>query len=122
MGNNDYFELAQFIEEMIDDFATDFHEVCLVFNKDENKEQDGRHIRAASNRNPWWYREICKAFPKRKQAKRKKPQSSVTKADVLNVMKTIMQKGKSESKYAPFIIEEAQRRHDAYFVPFDGQF
>jgi hypothetical protein len=123
MDNNDcHFDLSLFIRDMIFDFEQEYHEVYCVPNRDENKEQDGRHIRVASNRNPEWYRKICAAFPKRKQKRRKKPQTSIKKEDVINVMNTIIRKGYSGSKYTPYILDEARRRMEGEFVPFDGQF
>jgi hypothetical protein len=116
------FDLALFIQDMTLDFSDEFHAVCVVPNKDEAKEQDGRHLRAATNRNPEWYRKICTAFPKRKQRRRKKPQTSIKKEDVLCVMQTLIHRGWSKSKYAPFILDEAQRRSEIELVPFDNQF
>ena len=117
-----HFELADFIQSMIDDFITDYHEVYLVPNKDEWKESDGRHIRAPMNKNPLWYRKICEAFPKRKQPERKKKQTSVKKEDVIKVMNTLIKRGWSDSKYDPFIIEEARNRYEREVVPFKDQF
>jgi len=102
---------------MLLDFEREYYEVCLLLNRN----QDGM-IRAASNRNPEWYRKICAAFPKRKQKRRKKPQTSIKKEDVINVMNTIIRKGYSGSKYTPYILDEARRRMEGEFVPFDGQF
>lgn len=115
-------DLAPFLQSLIDDFATEYLDVYLVPNKDEAKERDGRHLRAAMNRNPLWYRRICAAFPKRKQRRRKKPQSSVTKDDVIYAVQVIIKRGWSKSKYAPFILDEARRRYEAEFVPFEDQF
>jgi hypothetical protein len=123
MGNNpSHSELALFLQSLIDDFATEYLDVYLVPNKDEAKERDGRHLRAAMNRNPLWYRRVCAAFPKRKQRPRKKSQSSVTKSDVIYIIQVIIRQGWSKSKYAPFILEEARRRYEAEFTPFEDQF
>lgn len=114
-------ELIPFVEEMLLDFAREFHEVCLVPGNDADKVKDGRLIRAASNRNPKWYRDMCAAHPKGRP--RKKPQTSVEKGEVLASLRRVVECGYTRSKYAGFFLEEAKRRHELEgFTPFDDQF
>ena len=116
-------ELRPFIAAMADDFAEEYHEVCLIPSKDEGTAKDGGMIRVATNRNPKWYRDLCTAFPKRGAKPKKKPRSSVEKIDVLNAIRSLSVRGVSTSKYAPLILDEAKRRFEADgFVAFVDQF
>lgn len=114
-------ELIPFVEEMLLDFAQEFHEVCLVPGNDDNKTTEGRMIRVASNRNPKWYRDMCAAYPKGRP--RKKPQTSVEKGEVLASLRRVVERGYTRSKYAGFFLGEAKRRYELEgFKLFDDQF
>lgn len=115
--------LIPYLEMMLFDFQQERLEVCLVPNKDGEKENDGRHIRATYSKNIFWYRELCALYPDSRQrgAKKKKPRTIIKRKNIEEVLNTLIEKQKSTSKYAPFILNVAEnykRIFEDQDVPF----
>ena len=118
-------EMAPYIEEMLLDLSEEYLDVCLIPSRVESVAKDGGMIRVVCNRNPLWYRQLCSHFPKTRQRRRKKPQTSIRKEDIVAVAYNLLKNGHSKSKYASFIVDEAQRRlelMESKLIPFNDQF
>jgi hypothetical protein len=65
--------------------------------------------------NPEWYRKMCGDFPRPgRGGQKKKPRTIVKRRHTLEVFHLLLKNRKSESKYASYIIDEAQRRLESY--------
>jgi len=124
-------ELSPIIEEMLFEFMGSKPEICLIPSKDENCAKDGGMIRVATIVNPKWYQEMCADFPpvnwKNYNPHRKKQRTIVKRKDIVALMERILKNGESSSKYASYIIGEAERRLEIYsdtekLEPWKGQF
>jgi hypothetical protein len=96
--------------------------------------QDGdphRKIRAVEARNPEWYSELCRMYPKERQSVRKNPRTYLWKTSIMNALKGLIKNYKTRSKYGEFLINIARKmkgendeleEKKIEFVPFDDRF
>lgn len=112
-------DLIQIIEEMLYEFETNKPEVCLVPSQDENCAEYGGMIRVATTQNPEWYRNMCGDFPRPVQPSQPREKSEnkrtvIKRKDTVSIFNRLLEYGGSKSKYAGYIIGEAQRRLESY--------
>lgn len=124
-------ELIPILEEILFEFMGSKPEICLVPSNDENCAKDGGMIRVPTTVNPEWYQRMCKDFPpvnwKQYKKFRKKQRTIVKRKDTVKNIKLLIKNLESSSKYAPYIIDEAQHRLELYqrvdgVKPFENQF
>lgn len=121
-------ELVPILEEILFEFQTSKPEICLIPSKNESCAKDGGMIRVATISNPQWYRRMCSCFPRSGSGGRKKnPRTIVKRKGTEKNIKLLIKNLKSSSKYAPYIISEAQYRLELYqrvgdIKPFKDQF
>ena len=113
-------ELIPIIEEMLYEFMDNRLDVCLVPSQDENCAKDGGMIRVATTQNPEWYQEMCFEFPRPgRGGRKKKPRTIVKRIETIKLINRLIKLRKSESKYAPYVIWEAERRLESYSPNID---
>lgn len=124
-------QLVPFLEEMLYEFQDSRLEVCLVPSNDPETAADGGKTRACTGQNPLWYQRMCKEFPpvnwKQYRPGRKKQRTIVKRRDTINNIRCLIKNLRSSSKYAPYIVDEAQHRLEVEqeadgITPWDNQF
>jgi len=100
-------------EQMHHELASTRLEVVLVPSPVEHWPTD-RQRRVVCERNPAWYRELCRQYPSRRSRPRRraKPDTAIKRAHTLRALAEI-ENGRVESEYAkrvyPFVAQEAER-------------
>lgn len=100
-------------EQMRHELASTRLEVVLVPSPVEHWPTD-RQRRVVCERNPAWYRELCRQYPSRRTRPRRraKPDTAIKRAHTLRALAEI-QDGRVESEYAqrvyPFVIKAAEQ-------------
>jgi hypothetical protein len=125
-------ELIPFLEEMMYEFMDQKLEVCLIPPKEQEWEDRGTMHRVATSVNPEWYQKMCAEFPRPVQPSQPvekgiKKRTIVKRRDTVKLFERLLKYLKSKSKYAPYLIDEAQRRlelcQDAEGIePWNNQF
>lgn len=118
------------LEEILWEFEGSSPEVCLIPSKDEACAKDGGMIRVATISNPEWYKKMCADFPRKAQPsqlreKRFNKRTIIKRIGTARIIRTLIKYRESKSKYAPYIIDEMDRRiemHEDQFEPWDNQF
>lgn len=106
-------------EQMHHELASTRLEVVLVPSPVEHWPTD-RQRRVVCERNPAWYRELCRQYPSRRSRPRRraKPDTAIKRAHTLRALAEI-ENGRVESEYAkrvyPLVVEQAQQ----YVVTFE---
>ena len=100
-------------EQMHHELASRRLEVVLVPSPVEHWPTD-RQRRVVCERNPAWYRELCRQYPSRRSRPRRraKPDTAIKRAHTLRALAEI-EDGRVESEYAkrvyPFVEKQAQQ-------------
>jgi len=72
---------------------------------------DPRHsshkVRAVSNENPWWYKELCNRYPSRSKSHRRW-RTRIKRRETLNALRRLYVAGGTYSHYADDLIELAE--------------
>ncbi len=116
-------ELADTIEEMMWELMDNKPQT----DKIRSPTHEGSFNRVPTVTNPEWYQKMCAAFPRPDRGgQKKKPRTVVKRRHILEVFRVLLKNGKSKSKYAGYITDEAQRRLESYSPetaePWDNQF
>lgn len=121
-------ELIPFLEEMMYEFIDQRLEVVKI----RSQTHEGSFNRAVSGINPEWYQRMCADFPRpiqpsQPREKRIKKRTIVKRKDTIKLFNRLIKFCKSKSKYAPYLVDEAQRRLDLCqevegLEPWDNQF
>lgn len=82
--------------------------ICLVPNKNEEKEKDGLKIRQVESNNPQWYSELCKRYPRKKNQNRKCKRTIIKRERILSILNLLKNGKESKSKYAYCLKEIAE--------------
>lgn len=70
---------------------------------------EGGCKRVAISKNPTWYSRLCARFPSSRGTRRGKPDTILRRKNVLTLLRTLIHKGHSRSKYAPEILAVARK-------------
>lgn len=106
-------------EQMHHELASTRLEVVLVPSPVEHWPTD-RQRRVVCERNPGWYRELCRQYPSHRSRPRRraKPDTAIKRAHTLRALAEI-ENGRVDSEYArrvyPLVVEQAQQ----YVVTFE---
>lgn len=120
-------ELLPIIEEMLSEFMESKPDTIKV----PSNTHEGSWNRVTTTFNPEWYRGMCSDFPRgydrhnKKGPNKKKPRTIVKRKETIFLMERLIKNKKSESKYASYIIGEAERRLEIYSgntTEWKGQF
>ena len=111
-------EIRDIIEDMLYEFLDN---KCTKELAPSDRNSSGRYV-VYTGFSPEWYSAMCRDFPRPVQpsnpvVKVGCTRTIVKRAHIIYVMNTLLDNGKSASKYAPYIIGEAQSRLESYNVP-----
>jgi hypothetical protein len=99
-------------EQMRHELASRRLEVVLVPSPVEHWPTD-RQRRVVCERNPGWYRELCRQYPSRRSRprRRQKPDTCIKRRHVLRALREI-EDGRLDTEYArrvyPFVVKESE--------------
>lgn len=99
--------LVPAIREMRDEFLENRLEVVKVFPVDDEKPP----MRMVLSKNPKWYSELCKQYPKGNLWK-KKPQTFLSRRRVFDALTALLKKRKSRARLAEYLINVARERYE----------
>ena len=108
-------------EQVHHELASTRLEVVLVPSPVEHWPTD-RQRRVVCERNPAWYRELCRQYPSRRSRPRRraKPDTAIKRAHTLRALAEI-QDGRIDSEYAqrvyPFVTQQAERYVQLHTLP-----
>ena len=109
-------ELITIIEEMLFEFMGSKPDTIKV----PSRTHKGSWNRITTTFNPEWYRGMCSDFPRgydkhnRKGPNKKKPRTIVKRKETIFLMERLIRNMESKSKYASYIVGEAERRFEIY--------
>lgn len=109
-------ELIPIIEEMLFEFMGSKPDTIKV----PSRTHEGSWNRITTTFNPEWYRGMCSDFPRgygkhnRKGPNKKKPRTIVKRKEAIILMERLIRNMESKSKYASYVLGEAERRLEIY--------
>lgn len=109
-------ELIPIIEEMLFEFMASKPDTIKV----PSRTHEGSWNRITTTFNPEWYRGMCSDFLRgydkhnRKGPNKKKPRTIVKRKETVLLMNRLIKNIESKSKYASYILGEAERRLEIY--------
>ena len=109
-------KLILIIEEMLFEFMGSKPDTIKV----TSRTHEGSWNRITTTYNPEWYRDMCSDFPRgydkhnRNGPNKKKPRTIVKRKETIFLMERLIKNMESKSKYASYIIGEAERRLEIY--------
>ena len=114
-------ELILFLDEMLQELYGNKLKVCLI------PYGDGKCYRVAHSQNPIWYQKLCSLYPDNRPPR--KPRTIIKRQYIIKVLGVMINKKKSRSIYADFLINIAKDRFksmqlydEPVMVPWVGQF
>lgn len=108
-------DLKPFFQLMLYDLYENRLEVEKAPNRYPEKEADGVSIRAVRNRNPEWYRDICRRYPRfRRNRKDKFIDTRVERYRVIGYLERLMEGRRPNALVVDDLIETAKGMQGAY--------
>ncbi len=96
------------LQEMLWNLEAHRLEVQLAPSKRRDR-RDHDMIRVVCDHGPKWYRRLCSNHTSSRAIRRGKHDTRIKRANVLSVLRTLVTRGKSSSKYAGEILAIAAR-------------
>jgi len=117
-------ELIPFLDEML----LELSENKLRVEKVKSILSDAL-LRVPYEHNPEWYSKLCKLYPdtRRRGRIKKKPRTVIKRANIISVLKSMIYKGETWSKYADYLLGIAKNKKDMTdkynkIIKFNNQF
>lgn len=93
------------LEYLLSDLHCEHLDVILV--PAPSPQHQEHYIRVAVERNPEWYRILCELYP---DTRKGRCSTTIRRATIIGVLERLIDKGKSVSKHAQYLIETASKR------------
>ena len=98
------------LEQMLNELRTNHLEVGFL-PLDFGLHRGEKIQRYAAEENVDWYKTLCRCYPRPNQSRwRRKPRTSIKRQYIIKMLQRMIKHGRSRSKYAEFLLGEAQER------------